>query len=173
LAGIIRNHAALNIQSASDDDGPFFRVTCRRRHVLQDGLRHMKQHVDSDKMCPLRVTFLNECGVDAGGLRREFASIYCSSFSRSSLLQGISGYKSFSHDSLQLASGSYRHAGQLFALTILQGGSGPRCFCQAVTSYICNGEASSAGIDDVPTEECRMKLVEVTVVTSLFHYTVF
>lgn len=62
------------------------------------------------------------------GLRREFASLLALSLGRSSMLTGPRGRMPFSHDAMRIANGSFRHAGQLFAMTILQGGSGPRVF---------------------------------------------
>lgn len=49
----------------------YFRVKVRRDHIVQDSLRSIKLNSDNLKKS-LRVQFINEPGVDAGGLKKEW-----------------------------------------------------------------------------------------------------
>jgi hypothetical protein len=161
LITIVKGHAAANLTTVDEDDGPFLNVVVRRRHILNDALRNLRCQGEKKLLLPIRIRFVGESGVDAGGLRREFASLLQDAFSQCSMLDGPSGRKSFSHDSALLGSGEYRLAGRLFALTVLQGGSGPKCFCLPVAKYICQGKAAAASVDDIPSVECRQALEKV------------
>ncbi|SCV05008.1 LANO_0G16468g1_1 [Lachancea nothofagi CBS 11611] len=52
----------------------YLRVRIRRDHVSQDSLRCIESH-HSDLRKSLRVEFINEPGIDAGGLRKEWFSL--------------------------------------------------------------------------------------------------
>lgn len=49
----------------------YFRVRVRRDHIVQDSLQHIRMNSDNIKKS-LRVQFINEPGVDAGGLKKEW-----------------------------------------------------------------------------------------------------
>lgn len=49
----------------------YFRIRVRRDHIVQDSLQHIKMNPDNLKKS-LRVQFMNEPGVDAGGLKKEW-----------------------------------------------------------------------------------------------------
>lgn len=49
----------------------YLKIKVRREHIASDSLRCIKSH-QSDLMKSLRVEFINEPGIDAGGLRKEW-----------------------------------------------------------------------------------------------------
>lgn len=71
----IMEYKAENAFLASLDEGKavsvYFKIRVRRSHITNDSLRSIKTH-QKDLMKSLRVEFLNEPGVDAGGLRKEW-----------------------------------------------------------------------------------------------------
>ena len=98
LERVVKQHAMAALVVEDIIDGPFFKVVVRRRHVLQDALRAVRLTSDSSQFRPLRVQFVGDSGVDAGGLRREFATLLASDFATSTMLEGPSGRRLFSHD---------------------------------------------------------------------------
>lgn len=71
----IMEYEAENAFLTSLDEGKavsvYLRVKVRRRHITSDSLRCIRDH-QKDLMKSLRVEFVNEPGVDAGGLRKEW-----------------------------------------------------------------------------------------------------
>ncbi|EMG50520.1 HUL4 Probable E3 ubiquitin-protein ligase HUL4 [Candida maltosa Xu316] len=49
----------------------YFRIRVRRDHIVQDSLQHIKSNPDNLKKS-LKIQFVNEPGVDAGGLKKEW-----------------------------------------------------------------------------------------------------
>jgi hypothetical protein len=161
LQELVRNQASAVIATVDKDDGPFNNMTIRRSAVLHDALRHMRVTRSNDVALPLRVTFLGEAAVDSGGPRREFSTLLWQGFCKSSLLDGLPLRRTFSHDVLQLSRETFKSLGQLFAITVLQGGSGLQCLSRPVAEYICFGTAKHMEIDDVPQQEVRVALRQV------------
>ncbi|GAV54391.1 hypothetical protein ZYGR_0AL01230 [Zygosaccharomyces rouxii] len=71
----IMEYEAENAFLASLDKGKavsvYFKIRVRRSHITNDSLRSIENH-QRDLMKSLRVEFVNEPGVDAGGLRKEW-----------------------------------------------------------------------------------------------------
>lgn len=71
----IMEYEAENAFLTSLDEGKavsvYMRVKVRRRHITSDSLRCIRDH-QKDLMKSLKVEFVNEPGVDAGGLRKEW-----------------------------------------------------------------------------------------------------
>jgi hypothetical protein len=162
LQQLVRRQASSAITVDDKDDGPFNNIKIRRSAVLHDALRHMRTAKAANVSLPLRVTFLGEAAVDSGGPRREFATLLSQAVCRSHLVDGLPLRKTFSHDVEQLSKETFKTLGQLFAITILQGGSGPQCLSRPVAEYICFGKADSFDIDDVPHEDVRRALRQVS-----------
>jgi hypothetical protein len=145
----------------TDEDRAPLQLEVRRSRVFNDAMRTMRFLRHEDLKKPLRVTFKFESGVDDGGLRREFSSLFFRGLLESCMLVGSPTAKSFSHDGSLLASKSFKHLGQLVAMTVLQGGFGVPCFCVPVVDYILTGRAITATAEDVPDDHIRNALNQV------------
>lgn len=159
LEKIVTDQAYLSY--LNEEDRSPLQLEVRRSRVFSDAMRTMRFLRHEDLQKPLRVTFQFESGVDDGGLRREFSSLFFRGLLESGMLVGSPTAKCFSHDGSLLASKSYKHLGQLVAMTLLQGGFGVPCFCVPVVDYILTGRAITATADDVPDELMRESLNKV------------
>ena len=94
---------------------------------------------------PLRVIFIGEEGVDAGGLTREFFTL----FFRTTPM--FNSYKSFEVKPDYLEKQHYRVLGKLVAKALICGHPGPRCLSNAIANYIITGkEPDFESIIDLP-----------------------
>ena len=159
LEKLVNDQAFISLSTDEDRDSLSFEV--RRSRVFNDAMRtmHFLKHEDIEK--PFSVSFKSEPGVDNGGLRREFASLFFRGLLKSNMLVGPDHSKSLAHDGSLLAKRSFLHLGQLLAMTILQGGLGAPCFSKPVVGYILTGHAVSAGLEDVPEEQLKVALQQV------------
>ena len=60
------------ITALSQNGSPFFEISVRRDHILEDALNVLLRAKKNDLTKPLRVAFENEPGLDWGGVRKEF-----------------------------------------------------------------------------------------------------
>lgn len=136
----------------------------RRNFLWMDTIRKLRRSTKEDLNYPIRVDFLGESAVDAGGPRREFFSLLVNCAAKANVLIGIGGHYTFSHDIEKLESKEYYYFGQIIALSLLQGGSGPHCFCKPVAEYIAYEAIKSEGdVETIPDYEIREKLKQVAV----------
>ncbi|WAR07778.1 UPL1-like protein, partial [Mya arenaria] len=94
----------------------------------------------------LRVHFIGEEGVDAGGLQREFFSLL---FKGSPVFEG----NTFSFKPNLLDKKEYCLIGKAVATAILNGHPGPRCLNQHITKYILEGVEPDFRV--IPTDEIQ------------------
>jgi len=71
----IQRAAALSIFTGQNN--PFFTLNVRREHVVEDAAAELARCSLADLKRPLRIHFVGEEGVDAGGLKREFFHLVC------------------------------------------------------------------------------------------------
>lgn len=57
----------------------YFKIRVRRNHIVQDSLNAIKEH-QGDFLKALRIEFINEKGIDAGGLRKEWFMLLIKKF---------------------------------------------------------------------------------------------
>ena len=90
------------------------------------------------------ITFIGEPSVDAGGPYQEFFRLLMHEImSNNSLFEGSVISRVPFLNVLELQKGTYRHIGEIIALSVMHGGPGPHCFSQAVTDYFSFGVWSS------------------------------
>lgn len=158
LQVLIREHSTVNLKSV--DDG-ILKFVVRRNFLWMDTIRKLRRSTKGLNY-PIRVDFLGESAIDAGGPRREFFSLLVSCAAKANVLIGIGGQYTFSHDIEKLESKEYYYFGQIIALSLLQGGSGPHCFCKPVAEYIAYEAIKSEGdVETIPDYEIREKLKQV------------
>lgn len=115
-----------------------YRVKVRRKHVWEDALHQFKH-----KILPshhIRVTFLGEPAVDAGGPLREFFCLLMSAIGRNnSLFCGEMSSRIPTHNVLELTKNTYKYVGIMIVSSIVHGGPAPRFFAHCVADYIVFG----------------------------------
>ena len=156
---LIREHSNSTLRSLGEKN---LRFMVRRNCVWQDTIRKLKRTNQEELAYQIRVDFAGESAVDAGGPRREYFSLLVGSAAKANLLCGITRNFTFSHNIAKLENKEYYYLGLIIALSLLQGGSGPLCFCKPVAEYIAYGEIiSEVDVNDTPDYEIRDKLKQV------------
>ncbi|XP_062570140.1 SUMO-interacting motif-containing protein 1-like [Saccostrea cucullata] len=120
----------------------------RREHVLMDAIAIIR-YSQEDLHSPLQIKFCGEQGVDVGGLRREFWSLFLYQLSHSIFVTGKEGRLSFQANFMERKKNTFFHLGQLVALSILQDGPGAPIFSECITDYILNGKYDSLDPEDL------------------------
>lgn len=105
------------------------RVTVRRKNLWQDYIRARKSSYTP--MHTIKITFCGEPGIDDGGLKREFFSEMLEYFHLRLFSDGCP-----KNSVLALANEDFRMAGELMAMSIVQGGPGPNLFSPVVYNII-------------------------------------
>ncbi len=123
-------------------------------HKLRNGL-DVKKH--------LKVTFVGEPAVDAGGPLREFFHRLLWELSQdNSLLCGPQNARVPRHSVIELERKTFFHVGVILALSLLHGGPAPQFFSSAVADYITIGiEGVKSTMEDVPEYNIRKSLEKV------------
>jgi hypothetical protein len=108
-----------------------FDLIIRRSNVVEDALRAINKALfDPRKL--LNVEFIGEFGTDAGGLKREFFSIF---------KHGMSAYMEetgcFKHNSVAYKENVYRRLGMIAGLCLSQGGWSFNVLALSVFKVIC------------------------------------
>ncbi|CAC5365484.1 unnamed protein product [Mytilus coruscus] len=98
---------------------------------------------------PLRISFVGELGVDLGGLRREFWSLFLYKLSNSMFMKGTPGAQTFRKNIVERLKHTYFHLRHLVALSILEDGPGVPILSNATTDYILHGRIKSVVDSDL------------------------
>ena len=148
------------IKSHDDEDVQPIRI--RRSHVFVDASRQFsKKSFNVEKM--LRVQFIGEEAVDAGGPRRElFHLLMHEIFTSSNLFVGFPNNVIPCHKADAVANNMYYNVGKMISTCIVQGGEVPVCFAKAVADYLIYDEVRSpVCLDDIPSIDVREHLHKV------------
>ncbi|KAG7473976.1 hypothetical protein MATL_G00101640 [Megalops atlanticus] len=126
-----------------------FSICVARDQLVERGMMLWKRQKRSSPLNPLKITFLRESGVDTGVLRVEFLTEMVSGIANR-LFEGQEGKGKISKYSLSdLDSGPFRVAGEIFAVSLAQGGPTP-CFLQDWCYYfLATGELMAVTKDNV------------------------
>ncbi|XP_063406073.1 uncharacterized protein LOC134690032 [Mytilus trossulus] len=147
LKDLLIQHRDLTINKISSGD--LLQMEVRRGNVLSDAITIIRfsEHDLHNHLC---IKFIGEDGVDIGGLRREFWSLFLHNISSSCYVTGKPGRQTFQQNFVEKKKKTFFHLGQLIALSILQDGPGLPIFSDIVTDYIINGETVVLNLDDLP-----------------------
>ncbi|OPL33674.1 hypothetical protein AM593_04441, partial [Mytilus galloprovincialis] len=147
LKDLLIQHRNMTINPISSGDP--LQMEVRRGNVLSDAITIIRIS-EHDLHNPLCIKFIGEDGVDIGGLRREFWSLFLHNISSSCYVTGKPGRQTFQQNFVEKKKKTFFHLGQLIALSILQDGPGLPIFSDIVTDYIINGETVVLNLDDLP-----------------------
>ena len=161
LEVLLRNYRSTVIRSDQTH-----RITVRRSHIASDAILALRKGFD--KSSSIRITFIGEPAVDAGGPLREFFRLVMRDvINNNSLFQGSDDSRSPAHNTMELRKGTFKIVGKLFALSIVHGGPGPQCLSHVIVDYLSYGIHKVHGTaQDVPDPLIREKIKKV----KLFFY---
>lgn len=158
IPDLIEAHRAQYLPTNASDK---VRVVVRRKHVLEDTLHQLRCGLDTSKH--MRITFVGEPAVDAGGPMREYLNLLMSSIAHNnSLFSGEDACRVPAHNVVELEKKSFFHVGSIFALSLIHGGPGPMFLAPPVADYIVGGiQSVEASVDDIPIKEIKDKVLKV------------
>ena len=133
------------------------RIIVRRRHILSDTLHQLRCGLDVLKH--MKVTFIGEPAVDAGGPMREYLHLLVAAIAHSNyIFCGEDTRRVPVHSVVELEKRTFVHVGTIFALSLLHGGPAPSFLAPAVADYIVHGvQTVDVSAEDVPAREMREK----------------
>jgi hypothetical protein len=153
---VIDNFRSSVLPSDIDD---VVHLKVRRRHLLQDALYYFKSYSLTKKR--LRITFVGEPGVDAGGPLKEFFYLLLQEISRNkSLFHGSETSLFPVHNMFELSQNTFYYVGCIFAASIIHVGVGPHFFANSVADYLLFGSLTPC-IEDVFDSLIKEKLLKV------------
>eukprot|EP00794_Sanderia_malayensis_P017949 gene17949-19744_t len=148
--------------SRESEDRETVVLAVRRRRVWQDASQKLAR-LFRDGVKPIRVQFIGEAGVDAGGPLKEFFTILFEDAKRFLFCTGNGVTYTFLHDTERLQNGEFRLFGTLVAIALIHGCAGPRYFMPALISRILKCPFVKPTIADIPDFEIQSKLNQIKV----------
>ncbi|XP_052240257.1 uncharacterized protein LOC127850897 isoform X3 [Dreissena polymorpha] len=146
LTQMLREQARTCIRQTDEDP---LTLEVRRNFVLRDALQYIRVSQE-DLHSPLHIRFLGEQGIDLGGLRREFWTLFLYQVSHSTFITGRPGRLAFQKNFIEQRKRTFYYLGQLVALSVLQDGPGLPIFSDIVTDYILDRDRSVVSEGDLP-----------------------
>ncbi len=138
------------------------RIVIRRKYIWEDTLAQIKKGVMFH--WHLRVTFVGEPAVDAGGPCREFLRLLIREiFSSNHFFEGEDDTRIPCHNMRALQDGTFRYIGQMVALSITHDGPGPGCLATSVVQYLLYGlNGVHPRVEDISDIQMRKKVQKVS-----------
>ena len=130
--------------------------------MFADALRQfLRKSFDVENM--LKVQFIGEEAVDAGGPQRElFHLLTHEMFMASTLFEGFPSHVIPYYKAEAVANNTYYYMGKMMSTSVVQGGEVPVCFAKAVADYLVYDEVKSpVCLDDIPQTNVRESLHKV------------
>ena len=152
----------------------YFKIKIRRDHITHDSLKAIKEH-QGDLLKSLRIEFINEPGIDAGGLRKEWFILLTKSLfnpttglfdhikdSRLCWFPIVSSSKS--EEKIQSQEEYYYLLGVLIALAMFNGNILDLSFPKALYKKMCNEVLTFADYAELYPETASnlLKMLEYT-----------
>ena len=144
------------------DRSVYQRIVVRRKHLWQDSLHRFQCGLDFCKH--IRVLFVGEPAVDDGGPLREFLYLLMGEISaNNSLFCGQENIRIPAANMAAFEKHTYKHVGQMIAVSLLHGGPAPTFFAPSIVDYIIHGITRvKLSIDEVPNPIIKSKLFKVS-----------
>ncbi|XP_077389010.1 uncharacterized protein LOC144026295 [Festucalex cinctus] len=134
--------------STQIDRSKTFEMCVSRDGIVDRGLKLWKRRKNGSPVNPLKVSFLGEAGVDTGALRKEFLSTMVAGI-ENRLFEGESKKGKVPKYSISnLDDELFKAAGEIFAVSLAQGGPAPRFLQEWCYHYLVNGNLKAEGTDD-------------------------
>uniref|UniRef100_A0A8C5F8G8 HECT domain-containing protein n=1 Tax=Gadus morhua TaxID=8049 RepID=A0A8C5F8G8_GADMO len=125
-----------------------FNICVARDGMVERGLKLWKRRKNGGPVNPLKVSFLGEPGVDTGALKKEFLSTMVAGIEKR-LFEGESEKGKVPKYSLNdLDNELFKVAGEIFGVSIAQGGPAPRFMQEWCYHYLITGNLKTDGVHD-------------------------
>ena len=143
------------------DRSDFQRIVVRRKHLWHDALSRFESGLNFCKH--LKVLFVGEPAVDDGGPLREFLYLLMGEIAaNNSLFCGEENCRIPAPNMSALEKHTYKHVGEMIAVSLVHGGPSPTFFAPSVVDYIVYGlKRVKPTIDEVPNPIIRSKIYKV------------
>ncbi|XP_033939750.1 uncharacterized protein [Pseudochaenichthys georgianus] len=153
---------AIETLSGRVDTTTLFNVSVTREDIFERGLVQWRRQKRSSPKNPLRVSFIGESGIDHGALRKEFLTEMMAGVERK-FFQGGSTGKTPKYSITDYHKEHFKTAGEIMAVSIVQGGPPPNFFREWCYGYISTGEMDRDSIskEDVTDPELSQLMEEV------------
>ena len=150
----------------SSDPEDIYRIRVRHQGIWEDTLHQLRKQIPLTKY--LKITFLGEPAVDAGGPLREFLYLIVLSASQNnSLFISDETSRAPAHNVAEVEKRTFYYVGVIMALSLVHGGPAPCFFTGAVVDFFLYGiEGTKPSVADVPHTEIRVKLHKVSIYIS-------
>ena len=120
------------------DKSEFQRIVVRRNHLFEDTLKRFQGGLDFHKY--VRVLFVGEPAVDDGGPLREFLHLLMGEIAtNNSLFCGLEDCRVPLPNMVGLEKLTYKHVGEMMAVSIIHGGPAPNFMAKSVVDYLLYG----------------------------------
>ncbi|KAL5470935.1 hypothetical protein EMCRGX_G028994 [Ephydatia muelleri] len=139
-------------------------IEVRRGSVFANALRAARRPT----FCvsgALKVEFIGEPAVDAGGPKREFFSILAKEMSQI-IFEGPVNMISFKHDPAGIEANMFYCIGMLMAMAVVQCSTGFPFLCDAMFAYMCNIPLQLS-VDEIPDQTARKLAEQIQNATSI------
>nr|XP_061800145.1 uncharacterized protein LOC133591609 [Nerophis lumbriciformis] len=137
-----------------------FIICVSRENILERGLNLWQCQKTARPANILKVTFIGEAGVDTGALRKEFLSEMVAGI-ETRLFEGGEKGKIPKYSISDLDKSYYKTAGEIFAVSLGQGGPPPRFFQDWCYQYLVTASLKDITKDNVHDEESSSLIQKV------------
>ncbi|KTG32752.1 hypothetical protein cypCar_00046876 [Cyprinus carpio] len=149
-----------------------FKICITRDNLFQRGLIQWQRQKKGSPVNKLNVTFIGEAGIDTGALSKEFLTEMMHGIERR-LFEGSGKGKSPVYSICDLENGFYRTAGEVFSVSLAQGGPAPCFFRNWCYQFLTTGDFDALQLtkDDVDDLEYALLIERVEAATDLTQFT--
>lgn len=115
--------------------------------MLDRGMKQWQRQKKSSPKNPLRVSFIGEAGIDSEALRKEFLTEMLAGIEKRFFEGGISG-KVPKYSMTDFEKYNFKTVGEIFAVSLAQGGPPPNFLMQWCYRYISTGELEQESLSE-------------------------
>ncbi|CAL8378806.1 unnamed protein product [Boreogadus saida] len=144
------------------DTSTTFSICVTREDIVERGLKQWQRQKRSSPQNTLRVTFLGEPGIDNGALKKEFLTEMVAGIERRFFEGGTTG-KTPKYSITDVGSHNFKTIGEIFAVSIVQGGPPPNFFMPWCYDFISTGELDYGAVteDDVADLDLKKQIQQI------------
>ncbi|XP_041849877.1 uncharacterized protein LOC121645464 [Melanotaenia boesemani] len=144
------------------DETNIFNICVTRDQIVERGMKQWQRQKKSSPLHPLRVSFIGENGIDSGALRKEFLTEMMAGIEERFFEGGQCG-KNPKYSMSDMDKNNFKTIGEVFAVSITQGGPPPNFLMQWCYNYMSIGEVDQEGITekDVTDPELQELIKEI------------
>ncbi|CAL8372815.1 unnamed protein product [Arctogadus glacialis] len=144
------------------DTSTTFSICVTREDIVERGLKQWQRQKRSSPQNTLRVTFIGEPGIDNGALKKEFLTEIVAGVERRFFEGGTTG-KTPKYSITDVGSHNFKTIGEIFAVSIVQGGPPPNFFMPWCYDFISTGELDYGAVteDDIADLDLKKQIQQI------------